>query len=82
MPNEEFLFVKVYDGKYEFRLPANDWRVHVLRYGEAWLVIEEGHNAISSLVRLAADQGDQILQLEEENTELRLAINKLKENER
>ena len=38
------------DGKYTFRQPDEEWQVHVLRHGEPWIVISEGHNAITSLV--------------------------------
>lgn len=43
--------VTVNGGKYTFYIPENDWRVHCLRYGEAWMIFEEGTNAIASLMR-------------------------------
>ena len=42
--------ISVGHGKYTFRVPEGDWRVHVLRHGEPWLVIEAGHNAVSALM--------------------------------
>ncbi len=42
--------VTVADGKYIFISPKDDWRVFVLRYGEPWLTIEAGHNAIAALM--------------------------------
>lgn len=47
---KEELRVKVYDGKYEFVSPSDDWRIHILRYGEPWIILEEGHNAIWQLM--------------------------------
>lgn len=43
------------NGKYTFILPEGDYRVHVLRHGEEWLVIEQGSKAIWSLVYDAID---------------------------
>lgn len=42
--------ISVADGKYEFIIPSDDWRVHVLRYGEPWIKIESGHNAVAALM--------------------------------
>lgn len=42
--------IAVYDGKYTFQKHEGDWRVHVLRHGEPWLVIEAGCNAVSQLM--------------------------------
>lgn len=42
-------------GKYTFILPEGDYRVHMLRHGEPWLVIEQGSKAIWSLVYDAID---------------------------
>lgn len=42
--------VTVYDGKYTFVCPHGDWRIHVLRYDEPWLIIEEGHKAVLALM--------------------------------
>lgn len=38
------------DGKYTLRIPDGDWKIHVYRYGEPWLTIEAGHNAIADLM--------------------------------
>lgn len=40
----------VYDGKYTFVQSDNDYRVKCLRYGEQWMVIEKGSNAINALL--------------------------------
>ncbi len=74
--------IRVSDGKYEFQMFGDDYRIYVLRYGEPWLIIEQGHKAISSLVLEALSLGNIVSRLEDENAELRAAINKLKENER
>jgi hypothetical protein len=42
--------IAVADGKYTFLVPPNDYKIHVLRYGEPWLVIEDGSNAIWWLI--------------------------------
>ena len=42
--------VTVDGGKYTFQQPMDDWKIHVLRHGEPWLIIESGSNAISSLL--------------------------------
>jgi hypothetical protein len=42
--------IDVDDGKYTFILKAGEYRVHVLRHNEPWLVIEQGTNAVWSLV--------------------------------
>ena len=42
--------VKVQGAKYTFQQPEGDWRIHVLRYGNPWLVIESGHKAIAALL--------------------------------
>jgi hypothetical protein len=48
MSNEYRLAIE--NGKYTFVKPANDYRVHVLRHGEPWVVIEQGCNAVFSLL--------------------------------
>lgn len=53
MSNERRL--DVYDRKYTFVLKHEDWRVHVLRHGEPWIVIENGCNAVRTLVFEAVD---------------------------
>lgn len=59
--------VTVGDGKYAFFTPAGDWKVHVLRYGEPWLIIEAGHHAVAALMY-------RIKELEEENKTLDQAL--------
>lgn len=48
--HEPRMSVTVDDGKYTFLLKEGDWRIHVLRYGEPWLVFDRGTNAIFSLM--------------------------------
>lgn len=38
------------DSKYTFYIPNGDYRVHILRFSEPWVVIEKGHKAISTLM--------------------------------
>ncbi len=56
--------ISVDDGKYTFSVPEGDWRVHVLRHNEAWLIIEKGHNAIASLMDELQEARDKIAELE------------------
>jgi hypothetical protein len=42
--------IPVDGGKYTFVVPEGDWRVHILRGGEPWVVISEGHKAIQALL--------------------------------
>lgn len=42
--------VTVEEGKYTFRQPDKDYRIHIDRYGEGWVLLEEGSNAISALL--------------------------------
>jgi len=56
--------IKVANDKYEFQYRVNDYRIHVLRYGEPWLIIEKGHKAISALM-------DLVVELEEKNQKLK-----------
>ena len=42
--------ISVCDGKYTFREPIGDWRIHVLRHRDPWLIIEKGHRAIAALM--------------------------------
>ncbi len=42
--------LNVENGKYTFFQPEGDYRIHVLRHGEPWLVIEKGSNAIAALL--------------------------------
>lgn len=43
--------VEVDDGKYTFLIPDGDCRVHILRHGLPWLIIEQGCSAIQSLIQ-------------------------------
>ena len=36
--------------KYTFLQYTSDWRVHIHLHGSPWLIIEEGHKALSSLM--------------------------------
>lgn len=42
--------ISIENGKYTAFIPAGDYRIHVLRYGEEWLVIEQGSNPIASMM--------------------------------
>ena len=42
--------VRVDNGKYTFRVPADDYAIQILRYGESWHWQTEAHNAIHSLM--------------------------------
>ncbi len=43
--------VETENGKYTFTIPDGDYRVHVMRYGEPWLIIERGCGAIQALIQ-------------------------------
>lgn len=47
--------VAVDNGKYTFEVPDGDWRVHVKRHEEPWLVIEQGSKAIAAMASELAD---------------------------
>lgn len=57
--------VEVNDKKYTFIVPEGDWRVHVLRYGEEWLVIEQGHNAVLALMMEVEELREELDKLRE-----------------
>lgn len=42
--------ITVDDGKYTFQTAADGYSVAVLRHGDPWLVIEQGCNAVHSLM--------------------------------
>jgi hypothetical protein len=42
--------VTVDGGKYTFFVPEGDWKIHVLRHGEPWVVLETASKAIWSLI--------------------------------
>lgn len=43
--------VKVEEGKYEFKMNSNGYSVDILRYGEDWVTVREGCNAVVALMR-------------------------------
>lgn len=45
------LSISVENGKYTFQTAKDDYRIHVLRYGEPWLVIDEGSKAVLALMQ-------------------------------
>lgn len=49
MPNITYR-LPVDNGKYIFLMYSGDWRIHVLRHEEPWLIIEKGYNAIFALL--------------------------------
>lgn len=62
--SKDKLVIDVYnDGKYKFIIKEDDWRIHVLRYGEPWMIIEEGHNAIALLMQEVEELREKVLQL-------------------
>ena len=63
--------VTVDGGKYTFGVPRGDYRVHVARYGEPWLIIEQGSKAIHSLYYELNDARAEILELQKEIVRLR-----------
>lgn len=60
------LKIEVLGGKYTFILPEGDWRVHVLRYGEKWLVIESGHKAVFALMGEVEELREEVIRLRKE----------------
>lgn len=56
--------IPVYNGKYTFVKPDDDYRVHVLRYGEEWLTIESGSNAIVALLGEYEELKEKVKRLE------------------
>lgn len=44
------------DGKYTFQLHEDGWNIEVLRYGEPWITIQQGHHAVFALMQHAALQ--------------------------
>ncbi len=49
------LTVPVADGKYTFIVAEQDYRIHILRHGEPWLVLSAGSGAVLALM-LELDQ--------------------------
>ena len=47
----EELTVTVADGKYTFKTVPDDYRIHVLRHGEPWIILDVGHKAILALMQ-------------------------------
>ena len=56
--------LEVDNGKYTFFVPPNDYKIHVLRYGEPWLEISQGSNAIWSLIAELIDARELIKAIE------------------
>lgn len=52
---QPYLTISVSDGKYTFISYNDDWRIHCLRYGEPWMIFEEGHKAISGLMHMVEE---------------------------
>ena len=44
------IVIHVDNKKYTFIHKTGDYRIHILRYGDPWLVLEKGSNAIFSLM--------------------------------
>lgn len=42
--------IRLDGGKYTFYMPDGEWRPHINRYGEPWVVIGDGCNAVTSLM--------------------------------
>jgi hypothetical protein len=42
--------ISVENGKYTFKTIEGDYRIHVLRFGEPWLVFEQGNKALICLL--------------------------------
>lgn len=42
--------LEIENGKYTFYIPENDYRVHILRCGEPWVIVEAGSKAIAYLL--------------------------------
>jgi hypothetical protein len=72
------VYIVVANGKYTFRKIDGDWRIHVLRYGEPWLVIEKDHNAIATLLFETERLTEKLKKLTTENERLHEEVNELK----
>lgn len=62
MPYERRLSVE--GGKYTFFIPEGDYKIHVLRYDQPWLILEQGSNAIWSLIAELIDARELITSIE------------------
>ena len=56
--------VKVDDGKYEFFVPEGDYRIHITRCGEPWVVIEAGSKAVFNLMAELEEARERIANLQ------------------
>jgi len=43
--------VTIENGKYTFTTMPGDYRIHVLRHGQPWLILDEGSKAILALMQ-------------------------------
>lgn len=58
--------VRVDNGKYTFIQPEGDYRPHILRYGEPWVVVEQGGNAVLALMYALDEARSEIARLKAE----------------
>lgn len=56
--------VSIQNGKYTFYTPYKDFRMHIDRYGEPWVVIEAGANAVYWLVAEVEELREKVADLE------------------
>ena len=57
---EELMHVELVDEEYTFILYTDDHRIHVQRYGDPWIVIDEGHEAVLALMRELSDAQEDV----------------------
>ncbi len=55
--------LSVSGNKYTFVTYDGDYRIHVLRHSEPWLIIERGHNAIWALLHECIDAKEELARL-------------------
>ncbi len=51
--------VTIENGKYTFKTMPGDYRIHVLRHGEPWLILDQGSKAILALMQ-AVEKNERI----------------------
>jgi hypothetical protein len=56
--------ITVDGGKYTFFVPEGDWKIHVLRHGEPWVILETASKAIWSLIAELCDARELIAAIE------------------
>lgn len=64
--------VTVDSGKYRFFAPEGDYRIHVHRGGQPWLLIEAGHKAILAMMYELADAREKLAEAQRQLTELQV----------